>query len=152
MSLAILNAPDLSADDYIVMGLATCFFKEEGEIHEVKVMEPIPAAALEAIAKGIPTSYQVAIATTLGNLVVGENLQQPPEFPADAQFCDEFTERLTAAARTYKARPVAQAVIPMGTAKTDLNYSIERKRVLNTQRVVRVEDNVKQHEHTHKVL
>jgi hypothetical protein len=152
MALAILNAPDLSVDDYIVMGLATCFLKEEGEIHEVKVMEPIPAAALEAIVKGIPTSYKMAIATTLGSLVSGEDLHQPPEFPASAQFCDDFTERLTAAARTYKARPVAQAVIPMGTMRTDLNYSVERKRVLNTQRVVRVEDNVKQHEHTHKVL
>lgn len=152
MALSILNAPDLSVDDYIVMGLATCFLKEEGEIHEVKVMEPIPAAALEAIVKGIPTSYQMAIATTLGSMITDETLQFPPEFPAETQFCDEFTERLTAAARTYKARPVAQSVIPLGTTKTDLNYSVERKRVLNSQRVVRVEDNVKQHEHTHKVL
>ena len=63
-----LNAPDLTADDYLVLGLATCFVKDEGEVHEVAVVEPIPSAALEAIVKGIPTSYQTAIATTMGAL------------------------------------------------------------------------------------
>jgi hypothetical protein len=152
MALAILNTPDLFADDYIVMGLATCFIKEDGEVHEVKVVEPIPSAALEAIVKGIPTSYEMAIATTLGCVVVDDSPQLPPEFPAHAQFCDEFDQRLMAAARTYKVRPASQAVIPLGTTKADFNYSVERKRVLNSQRVVRVEDNVKQHDHTHKVL
>ncbi|MGC8711919.1 MAG: hypothetical protein ACP5RH_05955, partial [Leptodesmis sp.] len=58
-----LNATDLSADDYVVLGLATCFIKEDGEVHAVKIVEPIPSAALEAIVKGIPTSYEMAIAT-----------------------------------------------------------------------------------------
>jgi hypothetical protein len=40
----------------------------------------------------------------------------------------------------------------LGTTKTDLNYSTERKRVLNAARVVTKDDNVKQHSHTHKVL
>ena len=43
------DAPDLAADDYIVIGLATCFIKEEGEVHQVDVIEPIPSASLEAI-------------------------------------------------------------------------------------------------------
>ena len=51
------NAPDLSASDYLVIGLATCFVKQDGEISQVKIVEPIPSAALEAIVKGIPTSY-----------------------------------------------------------------------------------------------
>ncbi len=152
MTIAILNAPDLSADDYIVIGLATCFIKEDGEVHAVPVVEPIPSAALEAIQKGIPTSYQQAIATTLGTVIADDAPQRPAGFPAEAQFCDDFALRVTAAARTYKARPVAQAMIPLGTTKTDFNYSVDRKRVLNSQRVVRTEDNVKQHEHTHKVL
>ncbi|PSB26731.1 hypothetical protein [Stenomitos frigidus] len=147
-----LNAPDLAADDYIVLGLATCFVKDEGEVHEVAVVEPIPSAALEAIVKGIPTSYQTAIATTMGVVWSSDTPQLPAAFPATAQFCDEFTERAIAAARTYKVRPVAQAHIPVGSSRSDFTYSTERKRVLNSQRLVRTEDNVKQHEYTHKVL
>jgi len=58
------QCPDLSADDYIVIGLATCFIKEEGEVHEVQILEPIPSAAMEAIA-GRLLPYQLACATTL---------------------------------------------------------------------------------------
>jgi hypothetical protein len=148
----IANAPDLSADDYVVLGLATCFIKEDGEVHEVKVVEPIPSAALEAVIKGIPTSYSLAIATNVGSILFDETPQMPAGFPTNAQFCDEFAYRAIAAARTYKARPVAQSHIPIGTTKTDFNYSVERKRVLNSQRIIRTEDNVKQHEYTHKVL
>lgn len=146
------NAPDVSEDDYVVMGLATCFIKEDGEVHEVQVIEPIPSAALEAIVKGIPTSYQLATATTLGAVLSGDQPQKPADFPAEAHFCDEFAYRTIAAARTYKVRTVAQSHIPAGTTKTDFNYSTERKRVLNSQRIVKAEDNVKQHEYTHKVL
>ncbi|MGA7933936.1 MAG: hypothetical protein WCA35_10350 [Kovacikia sp.] len=148
----VSNAPDVSADDYLVLGLATCFIKEEGEVHEVKVVEPIPSAALEAIIKGIPTSYARAIATTVGSVLLDNVPQLPASFPAEAQFCDDFTFRALAAARTYKARPIAQTHIPAGTTKADFNYSTERKRVLNSQRIIKTEDNVKQHEYTHKVL
>jgi len=144
------NAPDLSADDYIVIGLATCFIKEEGEVHEVQVLEPIPSAALEAIIKGIPTSYQMACATTLG-AVLGQ-AQIPAGFPESTQFGDEFVPRAIAAARTYKRCELAKSHIPQGTTRNDFKYSTERKRVLNNSRVVTKEDNVKQHSHTHKVL
>jgi hypothetical protein len=146
------NATDLSADDYVVLGLATCFIKDEGEVHAVQVVEPIPSAALEAIVKGIPTSYEAAIATTLGAVWVNDAAQIPAEFPATAQVCDEFGDRLMAATRTYKTRAVAQSHIAPGTVKRDFNFSTERKRVLNSQRIVKAEDNVKQHEYTHKVL
>ncbi|WP_017719038.1 hypothetical protein [Kamptonema formosum] len=146
------NAPDLSADDYLAVGLATCFIKEDGEVHQVKVVEPIPSAALEAIVKGIPTSYQMVCGTTLGAVLAGDTPQLPADFPAEAQFCDEFSFRALSAARTYKSRPQAQSHVPLGSKRDDFNYSLERKRVLNSQRIVRVEDNVKQHEYTHKVL
>lgn len=146
------NAPDMSADDYLVIGLATCFVKEDGEVHEVQILEPIPSAALEAIVKGIPTSYQLACATTLGAVLAGNTLQTPAGFPESAQFADEFAQRAIAAARTYKRREVAQSHIPQGTTRDDFKYSTERKRVLNATRVVKKEDNVKQHAHTHKVL
>jgi hypothetical protein len=154
MSAATLfpNAPDVSADNYLVLGLATCFYKQDGEVHEVKIVEPIPSASLEALLKGIPTSYQLAYATTLGEVFAGETLQMPSLFPEESQFSDEFPQRAIAAARTYQSRPEAQSHIPVGTVYQDLKYSTERKRVLNANRIVTKDDNVKQHAYTHQVL
>lgn len=146
------TAPDLSAENYLVVGLATCFLKQEGKMHPVKLIEPIPSAALEAILKGVPTSYEMAIATTLGAVLQGETPQFPEEFPQEAQFCDEFAERAIATARSYKNRPVAQEHISLGELRQDLNFSTERKRTLNSDRIVSAEDNVKQHAYTHQVL
>jgi hypothetical protein len=146
------NAPDLAADDYIVIGLSTCFIKEDGEVYEVEVVEPIPSAAFEALFKGIPTSYKLACATTLGAVLNGDTPIMPEGFPASAQFAEEFVSRLFAAARTYKRRESAKSLIPLGTTYSDFQYSTERKRVLNVARVVTKEDNVKQHSHTHKTL
>ncbi|WP_414526575.1 hypothetical protein [Nodularia chucula] len=146
------HAPDLAADDYIVIGLSTCFIKEDGEVYQVEVVEPIPSAALEALYKGIPTSYKLACATTLGSVLDGDKPLLPQGFPESAQFAEEFAPRVFAAARTYKRRQTATTLIPLGTTYTDFNYSTERKRVLNATRVVNKEDNVKQHSHTHKVL
>ncbi|MBW4562520.1 MAG: hypothetical protein KME32_15495 [Mojavia pulchra JT2-VF2] len=146
------NAPDLNADDYIVVGLATCFVKEDGEVHQIEVIEPIPSAALEALLKGIPTSYKLACATTLGTVLDNDTPLLPAGFPESAQIGDEFVPRVFAAARTYKRRESAKSLIPLGTSYTDFKYSTERKRVLNATRVVTKEDNVKQHSHTHKVL
>ncbi|WNZ24400.1 hypothetical protein HJG54_17080 [Leptolyngbya sp. NK1-12] len=146
------NAPDVSADDYVLIGLATCFIKADGEVCQVKIAEPIPSAALEALVKGIPTSYELAVATTLGAVLPAEEPQLPADFPPETQFCDDFAYRAIAAARTYKSRPEAQTHVPLGTHKTDFNYSTERKRVLNSDRIVKTEDNVKQHAYTHQVL
>ncbi|ERT08298.1 hypothetical protein M595_1690 [Lyngbya aestuarii BL J] len=146
------NAPDISTDDYVIIGLATCFLKEEGEVHQVEIIEPIPSAALEAILKGIPTSYQKACATTIGAVLTGDTVQIPPEFPPEVQLADEFKERLISATRTYKSRPNAQSHIALGTVFQEFNYSLERKRILNSERIVSAEDNVKQHSYTHQVL
>ncbi|MCL2934290.1 MAG: hypothetical protein MGG11_19200 [Trichodesmium sp. MAG_R03] len=146
------NAPDLSPDDYLVIGLATCFIKEDGEISQVKIVEPIPSAALEAIVKGIPTSYQIACGTTLSKVLSGETPLLPKDFPPEAQFSDNFAERAIAATRTYKIHPEVQSLIPQGSRCDDFNYSLERKRILNAENIVSPQDNVKQHEYTHKVL
>jgi len=146
------DTSDLAADDYVVIGLATCFIKEDGEVHQVDVIEPIPSASLEALMKDISTSYKLACATTLGAVLDGETPLLPEGFPDSAQFADEFAQRVFAAARTYKRRESAKTLIPLGTTYTDFKYSTERKRVLNATRVVSKEDNVKQHSHTHKVL
>jgi hypothetical protein len=146
------NASDIAQDDYIVIGLATCFVKEDGEIHEIEMIEPIPSASLETLVKGISTSYKLACATTLGTVLDGEQPQIPSGFPESAQFGEDFVERAIAAARTYKRSETAKSIIPLGTTYTQFKYSTDRKRVLNAARVVTKEDNVKQHSHTHKVL
>ncbi|MEL6929262.1 MAG: hypothetical protein AAFO95_11550 [Cyanobacteria bacterium J06600_6] len=148
------QASDLAADDYCVLGLATCFVREDGDIEQLTVLEPIPSAALEALLKGVPTSYQLACSKTLGEIFQDETVKIPSELQANGKIdiCDRFAERVAAATRTYKSRPEAQEHIPFGTVKQDFNYSLERKRVLNTSRTVNTEDNVKQHSHTHKVL
>jgi hypothetical protein len=146
------NAPDVVAEDYVVLGLASCFIKDDGEIHQVQVVEPIPSAALEAIVKGIPTSYESAYATTIGAVLAGEDPLLPESFPENAQFCDDFAYRATSAARTYKTRAIAQEHIPLGATKNDFNFSTERKRVLNSERIIKAEDNVKQHAYTHQNL
>jgi hypothetical protein len=146
------NAPDVSAEDYCVFGLATCFVREDSEVSEVQVIEPIPSSALEAILKGVPTSYRLACAKTLGDIFSGETLTPPAEFPDDVQLAENFTQRAVSASRTYKNRPEAQEHIQLGEIYTDFNYSLERKRVLNAENIVSTEDNVKQHSYTHQVL
>lgn len=154
MSAATLfpNAPDISADDYCIFGLATCFVKEDGEVREVEIIEPIPSSYLEALLKGVPTAYQFVCAQSLKDVFSQKELQKPAEFPENAQFCPDFAIRSVAATRTYKRNRDAQAYIRLGTVRKDLNYSLEHKRVLNAARMVTAEDNVKQHAYTHQVL
>jgi hypothetical protein len=146
------NAPDILNDDYLVLGLATCFYKEDGQVHQIEVVEPIPSAALEAILKGVPTSYQLAYATSVEEIFTSDKISVPAVFPENAQLGDEFAQRSVAAIRTYKKRPEAKSHIPLGTTRNDMKYSTERKRVLNANRVVTKDDNVKQHAYTHQVL
>ncbi|MGK7930450.1 MAG: hypothetical protein AB4041_03305 [Microcystaceae cyanobacterium] len=148
------DTADVTLKDYCVFGLATCFLKEDGEFYQVEVIEPIPSAALEAILKGIPTSYKIATAKTVGDVVSDNGVKVPDEFPANIniQVCDNFEERLIASVRTYKNRPEATQHIPINTTYQDFNYSLEKKRVLNATNVVKAEDNVKQHPNTHKIL
>jgi len=149
---SIADAPDLTHDDYVVVGVATCFFRDDDGVRELKVIEPIPSSALEALFKGIPTSYQIVAATTLGALIAGDMPEIPASFPADCQLGNEFAYRCIATARTYKRRPEAQAHIAQGDTYASFNYSTERKRVLNADRVVTKDDNVKQHAYTHQKL
>jgi hypothetical protein len=154
MSLNLMppNVTDVPSDAYVVLGVATCFIKEDGKLQPIKVVEPIPSAALEGLCKGIETSYEMAIATTFEAAFAQGQGQVPASFPEDVQLCDAFEERLMAATRSYRSCASIQSLLPLGQSKTDFNYSIERKRMLNVERVVRTEDNVKQHAYTHEVL
>lgn len=146
------TAPDLSTEDYLVIGLATCFVREAGETKEVTIAEPVPSAYLEAVFKQVPTSYRSLHGVKLGDVLPQGEPTLIAAAPAGVQLCADFAARAIAAARTYKSRPQAQAHVPLGTTHTDVNYSTAKKRVLNSEHTVTAEDNVKQHEHTHKVL
>jgi hypothetical protein len=145
---------DLTPDSYLVLGVAHCFSKVEAEVIPIKLIEPIPSASLETLIKGVPTSYEVAGAFRLGDVLPdsGEGIIPPSLSSYQAQLCSEFRERAIASARTYKSHPQAQEHIPLGTIFDKFNFSLDKKRILNAKRVVRDEDNIKQHSHTHKVL
>jgi hypothetical protein len=152
------QAPDLSPDDYVLVGLATCFVRDEGEVREVQVLEPMPSAtALALINSNSPTSYRVAYGTTLGAILqdqAGQGLQPQSldQFPSGSQFCADFVERAFAASRTHRRDRSVADRIPVGNTYEDFHYSTERKRLLNAVHTVRAEDNVKQHAYTHQVL
>jgi hypothetical protein len=144
---------DLSPQDYVLIGIATCFVKAEGEVEEVTLIEPIPSAYAESIIAGhLPTAYREAFGLSLGQVLGEGTPQRVPEFPAEAQFCADFAERVYATARTYRRNPKAVGQVPLGDRYDRFNYTTHPKRVLNAQNIVRKEDNVKQHEYTHKVL
>jgi len=145
-------AQETESLNYMVLGLATCFTKRDGEVLPVQVIEPIPSATLETIVAGIPTSYEFAIAVDFHQVVQGDRLFRPDAFPDGARWCEDFLERAIAAARTYQARKMVQSLLPMGEQRHDFKYSVERKRILNGDRLVRPEDNVKQHAYTHEKL
>lgn len=146
------QASDLSPDDYLFVGVATCFVKDDGEVREVSVIEPIPSSTSETLMAGVPTSYRTIRATTLGELIQDDQPQRPAGFPTEAQFCHDFVFRASAAARTFLRNPQYRDRVAVGSDYSQLNYSTERKRVLNADHVVSTEDNVKQHSHTHQVL
>lgn len=148
----MLNAPDLTDSDYLVVGLATCYVRQEGETQAVTVQEPVPSAYLEALIQGVPTAYQQIQATTLGAIAPNGVPVLLPTAPEGTQYCADFLDRAIAAARTYKNRESAKSFIPEGTVYTDINYSTEKKRLLNAEHMVTAEDNVKQHAYTHQVL
>jgi hypothetical protein len=147
------NAPDLAPDDYLVLGLATCFLKDAGEIQPITILEPVPSAYLEALFKDIPTSYQSLHGLTLGDVLENGVPKMIAEAKtANAQFSQDFVDRALAAARTYKMKSASQTLVPLGTMTTQINYSIEKKRILNSHSIVTAEDNVKQHQYTHMTL
>ena len=147
-----LDTPDLTNNDYCIFGLATCFLKNDGKFDEIKIIEPIPSSALEIILKGIPTSYEFICAITIGEIIIDAKLTKTVHFPEEAKFCDLFIDRTVASARTYKRNPNICSKISLGSTKKNLNFSLEKKRVLNTMVTVSAEDNVKQHSHTNDIF
>ncbi|MGF1570425.1 MAG: hypothetical protein ACFCVD_20520 [Nodosilinea sp.] len=147
--IAVTSLPPSS---YVVLGVATCYLRQEGETVAVKVIEPVSSAYLEALLKGVPTAYRAIWASTLDQALRHDWGGLSPDIVADAQPCTDFNERTIATARTYQSRPEATGLIPAGTVRDDINYSTEKKRILNSNPTVSSTDNVKQHKYTHEVL
>lgn len=152
MTVATVHTTEVSLDSYVMLGLATCYLRQEGETHALYVLEPIPSAYLNSLLQGVATSYRRIWATTLGEALAADPASFVVADHSPVQRCADFEERLKATARTYQSRPEATAAIPLGTSADTLNYSTEKKRILNAKNKVSRTDNVKQHKYTHEVL
>lgn len=147
--------------DYIAFGLAQCYTMNDGKLEPYWVMEPLTGATLECITgqqhvgaeKKIETSYKRAMALTAGQVLIG-GVEKPTGINVEAlapllkgeegHLCEDALQRTLAAGRTLKRRVESQ-VLAMGEVREGFNFRPEaNKRVLNAQRVVNDDDNVKQ--------
>ncbi|GAQ86970.1 hypothetical protein KFL_003230150 [Klebsormidium nitens] len=145
--MALGEDPEFFDDDYIVVGLAHCFVKDDNsKLQDVFVIEGIPAGAVECMDNGGVTCYKHSYGTTLGEILKQDASILPEEFQGGV-FADDFDYRTKCAARTWK-RSHAQEhllnMVPIGSVRSDFNYKIEDKRVLNQENDVKDEDNIKQ--------
>jgi hypothetical protein len=154
-----LAATEVQAEEYVVLGVATCYQRDgEGRLQPVEVIEPIPAAELDALVnQGRTTSYRFLYALTYGEVVAGEQVRVPEVLPQGATLAAQFLLRLQAATRSYRTKPHYQH-LPLHTVCSPeggpfpLHYHPEPKRLLGENSKVTDADNVKQHAHTHKQL
>lgn len=87
-------------DQYLVVGLAHCFEKnEDGKLVDRLVIEPISANSLEAMSHGAKTSFIHVYGLVLEDAIQREKAL-PSEFDAGV-FCEGYEIRCDAAARTW---------------------------------------------------
>ncbi len=151
---------DIKGMDYVVIGVALCYQKNaDGKTDPVSIIEPVPATGLEALSRGIRTTFQKIYATTYADIIRDGEPAIPTDILGEAVYaCRDFLERTQASTRTYKAKPELR-LVPIGTTCTTeaggtfvLNFDPAFRRILGAERVVSDSDNVKQHSHTHQVL
>lgn len=140
--------PDWSEGDFVVVGLAHCFRKNEDQkLLDAFVIEPIPAGGLECMDNGGMTCYKHVTGTNLGVVLKQDGSLLPKEF-AGAEFSDDFDFRAKCASRTWKRdhpRENLMSLVPHdGTVRSDWNFSLQDKRVLNQEHIVKDSDNIKQ--------
>ncbi|KAG0621784.1 hypothetical protein M758_3G048100 [Ceratodon purpureus] len=139
--------PEWSDDDYIVLGLAHCFRKDEnGKLQDAFVVEPVTAGTLECMENGGVTCYKCVTATTLG-VALKEDVSLLPAEMQSGTISDEFNFRAKCASRTWKRDHPQQNllhIVPKDGVKSEYNFSLQDKRVLNEEVVVNDSDNIKQ--------
>ncbi|MDX2270516.1 MAG: hypothetical protein NW237_01010 [Cyanobacteriota bacterium] len=155
-----IGANEVQGLEYVVLGVATCFQRdEEGRLNPVLIAEPVPAAELDCLAQGIrSTSYQLLYATTYAEIVQDNQPILPQDvIPAEALPGENFVQRVQAATRTYRAKPQFRHIPLHESCTTEtgifrLKHQAEPRRVINAVYEVSDGDNVKQHPHTHQQL
>lgn len=139
--------PEWLDDDYIVLGLAHCFKKDEnGKLVDAFVVEPVTAGTLECMENGGVTCYKFVTATTLG-VALKEDVSLLPVEMQVGSVCDEFNFRAKCASRTWKRDHPQENllnIVPRDGVKSEYNFSLQDKRVLNVEVVVNDSDNIKQ--------
>lgn len=143
---------DLTSESYVLMGVATCYLRQDGETLAVEVVEPVPSAYADTLLQGTPTAYRQIWGIGLADALTLDPAHLSLDGVANIQRCADFEERVVATARTHQGRPHIAVAIPVGTHRQDLNYSTTHKRILNPKNKVSRADNVKQHKYTHEVL
>merc|ERR1712167_431068 len=124
-----------------------------GKLVEKFLIEPVGAAGLEAMTKGMATSYSHVYGGTIGLARALESANQieellPEEFHG-AELAENFEARCQAATRTWD-RPYPResllTIVPVGSTRDDFNFTTEgdNKRVLNVKHEVNDSDNIKQ--------
>ncbi len=146
MALGTHVGEDTKADDFLTIGVAKVFRRKESKIEELLIIEPLPASALDCVARlQVPTSYMRIWATTLGELP--DRIDEFPESVRSNEklaFGEDFTERCQASARTYRRSPEIVDLLPIGSIFSDVNHSVERKRIIDDDWEPDFSDNVKQ--------
>ncbi|WP_017326396.1 hypothetical protein [Synechococcus sp. PCC 7336] len=157
---ASLSSNEVQGLEYLVLGVATCFKRnEEGRLEEILVAEPLPAAELDCLYSAARTSsYQLLYATTYAELVQDGTPVLPADIvPAGTIPANAFVERAQAAVRSYRSKsdfkhlPIGETATP-DSQPFALNYNPEPKRILDVVYEPSDADNVKQHSHTHARL
>lgn len=146
MALGTHVGDDTIADDYIAVGVAKVFKRQEGKLQDMLIVEPIPASALDCVARlKVPTSYMRLWATQLGDLP--DAISEFPETLLEGDsvaWGEDFTERAQASARTYRRDETVAALLPKGCIFSDLNHSTKEKRLVEDDWEPDFNDNVKQ--------
>ncbi len=139
--------------DFVVVGLAQCFLRdEENQLTPVLMIEPVPSAAFLALLQDIPSSFSRVMAIDPSQMLLQQDgWERPQGFPLDAQFPNDFHERLIAAARTFLHKPEAREHLALGQSIT-IEKSPKDKRIINQTNVVCDNDNIKQHPLTHQKI
>eukprot|EP00195_Chlamydomonas_chlamydogama_P007780 CAMPEP_0202890766 /NCGR_PEP_ID=MMETSP1392-20130828/1072_1 /ASSEMBLY_ACC=CAM_ASM_000868 /TAXON_ID=225041 /ORGANISM="Chlamydomonas chlamydogama, Strain SAG 11-48b" /LENGTH=212 /DNA_ID=CAMNT_0049574401 /DNA_START=192 /DNA_END=830 /DNA_ORIENTATION=- len=140
-------AAALDEEAYLCLGIAHCFEKNsEGKLRDIMLIEPISASSLECMANGARTSFKSAVGVKFAEAMQRTRDALPAEFQSGV-FCEGFLIRCEAAARTW-LRPHAQDnlmdIVPLGKVRSQWNFSLDDKRVLNMDAVVNDDDNIKQ--------
>lgn len=138
---------DVGLDAYCCLGLAHCFKKnDEGKLEDVFVIEPLSATSLECMATGARTSFKLATGVSVADAAARNRSVLPEGFQAGV-WCDKYEERLAAAVRTWQrahAQDNLMDIVPLGKVRSNFNFSLDDKRVLNFDNVVDDDDNIKQ--------